>query len=363
VIRVVFRVKTNRVRADASTGTPTGFNSKDGAAVLDAVSVDGGAAYGFDLPTDVTARGLIPDLALAGGPWATTGKPPATYLHVRNIATLPYADLCGGIGSPNRLCNLVGNVLLGGNYDDNEKHVIEHNDVAESPTVSLAIRSAPPGTKDAQGLEAQTAARSEAVLQFDFFAGFPSLDTGVFYNYGARSFAPTVWKQPVSGLPTWATFYGQPFLIGSGGAFCFPITSSLTGIGFPAGLADSVKVMVEIDTQAWRFGGGTGDPQGMYFDNVRFGLVRTVTPPLSVPFVDRLQDAFPANAVVTPGDAVAFDTTAALLKTGHALHVGDPNVAIAGDSLIARADYGTGDGVTTGTRVDLVFRILPGPGS
>jgi hypothetical protein len=40
VIRVVFRVKTNRVRADGIVGTATSYNSKDGAAVLDQVQVD-----------------------------------------------------------------------------------------------------------------------------------------------------------------------------------------------------------------------------------------------------------------------------------------------------------------------------------
>jgi hypothetical protein len=365
VVRVVFRVKTNRVRADATTGTATGFNSKDGAAVLDQVAVDGGAAAGFDLPGDITARALIPDLALAGGPWATTGKPPASYFHVRNLSSLPYNDLCGAVGSPNRFCNLVGNVLLGGDFDQGEKHVIEHNDIAESPTISLAIRTAPPGTKDAQGLEAQTAARTSAVIQFDFAGGFSLVETGVIYNFGARSYSPTTWKQPVSGLPTWSTYYGYPFILGSIVPKCEITTYDLTSLGFPAGAADSVKLVFQSDTQAYRFGGGTGDPQGYYFDNVRFGLVRAPAPPIDITFLDRLQDQFPANAVVTPGDNSAFDTTTALMRTGRNISTNSSfhGLLIAGDSLVARAAFAGGNGTTTGTRCDLVFRILPGPGS
>ncbi len=361
VVRVVFRIKTNRVRGDNSTGVASGFNSKDGAAVLDAVSVDGGAAYGFEATGDIVARALIPNLAAVGGPWATTGKPPASYFHVRNVAELTYSDLCGAIGSPNRLCNLNGNVLLASDKDNGERHAYEHNEVAESPTIDLAVRSAAPGTKNAQGIEATTAARSSAVIQFDLYPGFPSLDTGVFYSLGARSFAPTVWKQPVSGLPTWANFYSYPFLLASIAPICTADAWSLTNLGFPAGQADSVKMMLQADTQTWRFGGNLAE-SGPYFDNVRFGLVRTVVPPVDVAYFDRLQDQFPWNESVVPGDAVAFDTTAALMRTARRISSTFESL-VAGDSLLATSAFGAGDGVSTGTRLDLVFRILPGPGS
>jgi len=102
-VRVVFRVKTNRARADQSTNSATGFNSKDGAAVLDAVQVDGGTTYGFEATGDIKARSLIPDLASDGGAWATTGRPPASYFHIENIAALLYEDVCGAVGDPARL--------------------------------------------------------------------------------------------------------------------------------------------------------------------------------------------------------------------------------------------------------------------
>src|SRR5688572_6099310 len=83
-IRVVFRVKTNRVRADQSTGFVTSYNSKQGAALVDEVSVDGGLAEGFETTAQVKARTLISNLAAPGGPWATTGRPPHQYYHVEN---------------------------------------------------------------------------------------------------------------------------------------------------------------------------------------------------------------------------------------------------------------------------------------
>src|SRR4029079_14346466 len=82
VVRVVFRVKTNRVRADGIVGTATAYNSKDGAALVDEVRIDGGAAYGFEATGDITARELIGDLAVPGGPWAATGRAYDSDFHI-----------------------------------------------------------------------------------------------------------------------------------------------------------------------------------------------------------------------------------------------------------------------------------------
>src|SRR5689334_20826152 len=91
-IRVVFRVKTNRVRSDETTNIATGYNSKDGAAIVDDVQVNGGLVYGFETASSITARSLILNLATAGGPWATTGRPPSSYFHVENVSNLIYED-------------------------------------------------------------------------------------------------------------------------------------------------------------------------------------------------------------------------------------------------------------------------------
>ena len=87
-------------------------------ALLDAVSVNGGAAEGFESAGQITARSLIANIAAPGGAWATTGKPPAVFFHIDNIANLLYEDLCGAVGAPTRTCNLAGNVLVAGNAVD-----------------------------------------------------------------------------------------------------------------------------------------------------------------------------------------------------------------------------------------------------
>src|SRR5690349_8840832 len=136
-VRVVFRIKTNRARADASTATATGFNTKDGAAVLDNVQVNGGTVYGFQTAGSLTARSLTPDIAADGGAWATPGKPPSMYFHVDNVANLFSEDLCGAVGARTRQCNLAGNVWVAGDKDNNDVVPIETWQIIQSPTIDL----------------------------------------------------------------------------------------------------------------------------------------------------------------------------------------------------------------------------------
>src|SRR5207342_2619969 len=75
------------------------------------------------------------------------------------------------------------------------------------------------------------------------------------------------------------------------------------------------------------------------------------------------QDQFPFNEGVTPGDNSSFDTTTALVHTG--LNIVAPGSApgvVAGDTITANSPF-VGNGVSTGVRMDLVFRIDPGPGN
>jgi len=364
-VRVVFRVKTNRVRADGVVTTATSYQSKDGAALIDEVSVDGGAAYGFESAATVVGRSLIPDLAQVGGAWATTGKPPTNPWRVANIATLVYEDLCGAVGSPNRICNLAGNVWTPQDPVSGEVPMEGYWNI-ETPTVDLAVRNAAPGTKNTQGLDQSTAARTQGVFSFDFYSGFMSLDQSVFYYPGARSYAPTHWKQPVSGHPVWSAAYYYPFLVFNPDPLCYQDMYSMGSIGVPLGQADSLKFVFAVITQGWRFGGTIlGGTRGTYIDNLRIGLVRSSAPSsLAQSPWNGFQDQFPWNEGVTPGDNAAFDTTAARMNTGFNIvsPPSDPGV-VAGDSIVVEAPWSAGDGVTTGTRVDLVFRIDPGPGN
>jgi len=363
-VRVVFRVKTNRVRGDNSVSTVTSYNSKEGAALVDEVQVDGGHVYGFESAATVVGRSLIPDLALVGGAWATTGKPPATPFRVANVATLIYEDLCGAVGSPTRLCNLAGNVWTPLDPVTGEIPIEGYWNIA-SPTIDLAVRNAAPGTKNAQGIDQATAARASGLIEFDVYSGHMDLDQSIFYHGGARAWSPGLWKAPVSQTPHWSGAY-YSFITFNPDPACFRDLETLGGLGIPAGSIDSLQALVAVITQGWRFGGqDIGNTRGTYFDNFRVGLVRASSPvSLAQSISNRYQDQFPWNEGVTPGDNAAFDTTAARMNTG--LNIVEPFVApgvVGGDSIVVGAPYGAGDGVTTGTRLDLVFRIDPGPGN
>jgi len=364
-IRVVFRVKTNRARADATVATLTGLgNTKDGAAVVDEVQVDGGTVYGFETAGSTTARSLIPDIAANGGAWATTGKPPSMFMHVANVAGLLYEDLCGAVGAPTRQCNLAGNVWVAGDADNSNIVPIETWQIMQSPTIDLAVRSAAPGTKNAQGIDKETASRGSLVLEFDIYSGFMSLDESVFWFRGARAYQPGVFGQPVSGTPTWSQMLYPPSITNQPVPLCQPDGRSISSLGFTPGAVDSLKAIVAIQTAGYRFGGtNLGNTRGTYVDNVRVGFIREAAPLLTWAMWLRFQDQFPFNEGVTPGDNASFDTTTALMNNG--LNIVVPSEApgvVAGDSIAVDSPY-TGDGVTTGTRVDLIFRIDPGPGN
>ncbi len=83
---------------------------------------------------------------------------------------IPVQRLCGGIGSPTRICNLTGNAIISGNHD--------------------AVRTAAAGTKNGQGLDQQTTSRTNVLVQHDFYSGHLDLDVSVFYRYGLRAHGP-----------------------------------------------------------------------------------------------------------------------------------------------------------------------------
>src|SRR5205814_408733 len=120
-IRVVFRVKTNRARADGAVSSSAGIgNTKDGAAVIDQVSVNGGTVYGFETAGSTTARSLIPDISTDGGAWATTGRPSPSFFHIENLSNLLFEDLCGSVNATTRRCNMRGNVVVAGDFDNSD---------------------------------------------------------------------------------------------------------------------------------------------------------------------------------------------------------------------------------------------------
>ncbi len=363
-VRVVFRVKTNRFRADNVVGSATAYNSKQGAALVDDVQVNGGTTYGFETAGSVTARSLIADLATDGGAWATTGRPPHAFFHIEDINALIYEDLCGAVGDPTRTCNLRGNVLVSGNKDSGNLIEIENYQAFQSPTINLAVRSAAPGTKNSQGIDQQTAARTSVMLEFQFYSGFMGLGESIFYRPAARAYAPAIYKQPVSAHPVWSNRLVPGVIVFNPDPFCYRDFYTLTQIGATAGSLDSLAAVVEIISQGYRFGGtNLGNTRGSYFDDIRFGLIRGgELAPLAQDAWDKYQDQFPVNEAVAPGDNASFDTTTSYVKSGlnTVFPANDPGV-VPGDSMLAISEYvGTS---ATGVRLDLIFRIDWGPGS
>jgi hypothetical protein len=305
-VRVVFRVKTNRARADGVVSSSAGVgNTKDGAAVIDDVTAGTDpTVYGFETAASVTARSLIPDLAAPGGAWATTGRPAASCFHIENLSNLIYEDLCGSVNSPVRKCNMAGNVAVAGDFDNADKIQIETRESWETPTVNLAVRSAAPGTKNDQGIDQATASRTSIVLDYDIYSGFMGLDQSIFWQFGGRFYGPSTHEPVSTNVPCWSpwqiyqgiVFQPDPFCVrGSNGN----AADNITSLGIPAGQIDSLKAMVEIISQGFRFGGtDLGDTRGTYFDNLRIGFVRKSAPDLAQAIWNKYQDQFPVNESV-----------------------------------------------------------------
>jgi len=78
----------------------------------------------------------------------------------------------------------------------------------------------------------------------------------------------------------------------------------LSSVGIPGGQIDSLRAMVTVITQGFRFGGtDLGDTRGTYFDNIRVGFVRTTAPTLA-PCSNRACGAigyFPCRPTLVPG--------------------------------------------------------------
>jgi hypothetical protein len=314
-------------------------------------------------------RELAGDIALANTPWVGTGKPVSADFHIHDIASLLYEDLCGAVGSNTRRCNLAGNVIASGNHDDSEHMTIELRQAWESATINLAVRTAAPGTKNTQGIDQETASRQGLLMDYDIYTGFMSLDESIFWQIGGRFHAP-VCVQPQSGNRCWSHSQLYPGLIFNPDPYCLRgsngnAADDISALGIPPGQVDSLRVELFTLSQGFRFGGtNLGNTRGTYFDNLRAGFVRGgAAPALSQEIWNKYQDQFPFNEGVTPGDNSSFDTTTALVHTG--LNIVAPANAfgvVAGDTITANSPY-VGDGVTTGVRMDLVFRIDPGPGN
>ncbi len=401
-LRIVFRVKTNRGFDDENsgnsppegsntTGEPTGagFSSLTrGAAIIDDVTCSGGGAAalnnGFESASDVDNSTLTP----ATTAWKTTGKPPGAWFHVHRIndpgSPLPFTDPCGAITAAVRFCNMTGAVLSPGNHDAGDKtgglyggNTQDQQKYVVSPTINL--KSTGPGDYNGQGIDAEIASRVPE-LWGDYLHNVYNYDiTGNGFRFGWQSYPCT----QDNGQKIWGEMNKSGFFNSWSNLGCFeelledPKTDQIVVTSNASGVPDSFRVYIESMSRCFAktatvssvaCSPTTGANAGGYFDDLSIGFAKAPPPPsLAATFTSQFQDCFPVNSQAKTVSAfgLAYDTLAARIQTGYniAPQTGSTSITgtsarenISGDTSLAA---GAGDNV----RMDLVFRILPGPGN
>ena len=128
-----------------------------------------------------------------------------------------------------------------------------------------------------------------------------------------------------------------------------------------SGIPDSLRLLFIKIQECYRFGvsNGCSPTDGAYLDNFSLAIVDGPATRISADIWQWINDTFPANETAgIAGVASKFDTTAAIVKTGlnTAPSTGTNRADVPGDSMVVYTAPNT-------ARVDLVFRILPGPGN
>jgi hypothetical protein len=401
-VRLAFRVKTNRGFADSDSRT-SGYTSFGyGAVQVDDVTIDKGAGAvnigDFETPEQggvnaIDNRFPLPPGLAETDVWRSTGKPPPEYFHVEALSNLTYNDLCGPPNSPARICNLGGVVLTLGDHDDNEdagdSRFTAFREVAQycvSPTINLL--PGPGGVPNSQGITASIAnASDDYVLWYDIYAGMFNLSfTGEAWRFGSQCY-PAL---QLNGAKCWGGVHYSS-LVFNPEPQCF---TDLEGArdnatpfetSNPSGIPDSLRVVLEHEQQCFRFAItlGCNSNEGGYFDNVSQAFIDLPGVPgqasadntvslgaVSSDIWQFVNDTFPANETAGLPGTAAFDTTTGLIRsglntaqaTGNALRFdipGDSSNMIAANATVSAPD----DPALKNVRVDLVFRILPGPGN
>jgi hypothetical protein len=335
----------------------------------------------FELASDINND---PNVS-ATAAWKSTGKPPAIYMHADVFANLIYEDLCGQKGDISRQCNMSGVVISAGDHEAGEAAggpvdntaERERNDMLMSPSIQLVGPYTPvnnigllaPGTGqgDAEPTE-------DYYLWYDIYtAVMDPFTLGNLWRFTAQSY-PAAAKTTHGSYSAWGQMRFPPFIIFNPDKQCLIDFEPLISLGLvrtsatnPFGIPDSLRVGIGKTQQCFRFGvSSTCSPtDGCYFDNVSMSIIDGVPAQLTVQIWDWYNDSFPANGYtggVLDGVAVSsanFDTTAAIIKTGLNTAPSPNNntrYVIGGDSVTVTSSGNT-------ARVDMVFRILPGPGN
>ena len=408
--RIVFRVKTNAITSDLTgsggSATSTYNSGGEGAVRLDDINVGGtGVTINSGVgnspnPEGFEAAGDIDNTIEPGGRalshWKATGKPPAIFFHNHPVAggdigggniysALTYNDLCGPTTATTRFCNLKGVVISAGDHDHNEaagglvagSAQRERTDGILSPVVFTSSSGA--GDFNGEGIDDVIANFGDDYeIIYDLYAGIFNLNfTGNAWFYGIKAY-PGREGNGYGGVKVWGDIRVPGFIIFNPDIQCFTdvepyfangIAVPVTGSRVP-GVADSLRIMLGKTQQCFRFGvtgSNCSSTLGAYFDNVAVGFSNAAGSgggglQLSVDIWRWINDAFPINknlyiAFSTP--ISVLDTASAKLQSGIniAQSTGDANrLDIPGDSAVA---IGSSDNPA---RMDLVFRVKPGPG-
>ncbi len=377
-LRIVFRVHTNAGTSDESS--PATYTSGGmGAAQVDDVAIDIGAGAvslgGFENASDIdnSVAGTISDT------WRSTGKPPAIYFHVHQLATLEYKDLCG-VDDPYSIygtCDMLGGVVSMGDHENSERAgglagttEGQGNWGAASPTVGLKGQPGV-GLPNTFGLTLDDATPTQAYgLQYEMYFGIYDIyNQGNAWQFGAMSYpALQIAGGPAAGTPQWGNRMTPPFLYFEPLKRCYAtledmsaygqiVSANGTGVAVP----DSMKIFMMKLQQCYRFGAPDCSPLGgSYMDNVSLVIIDGTPQTMAINIWDFFNDTFPFNENDALVGTSNFDTTTALIRTGLNAYPGTNNFLrfdVPADSVyIVATDIGT-------MRIDMVFRIKPGVGN
>jgi hypothetical protein len=383
LLRLVFRVKTNRGFDDQGTAYTS---NQRGAAVIDRVSYQLGANPAVTIGDFENASDIDNDPnASAVSAWKSTGKPPGIFHHTHVFADLIYEDLCGQKGDVSRQCNMSGVVISAGDHDHGEAAGglvdgtadRERNDGIMSPTIQFCGPYTGPGGTNRHGLKAAGSgpgdvdADEDVYVWYDIYtAVMDPFTKGNLWRYAMMSYPGNSKDPDGSGPQLPYPAWGQMRFLG--GIIFNPDPQCLTDFepGYQqaliktsnaGGIPDSMKVFLGKTQQCFRFGvsAGCSPTDGCYWDNVSVSLVDGTYANATADIWQWINDAFPANE--TPGlpGTANFDTAAAYLKIGlNIAQSTNTNLRfdVPGDSVNVSSSGDT-------KRMDMVFRILPGPGN
>jgi hypothetical protein len=243
-------------------------------------------------------------------------------------------------------------------------------------------------TPNAQGLTSSIVnASDDVVLWYDMYAGMFNLSfSGESWVWGWQAYP----AQMSNGAFCWGQLAFPGFIVFNPEPQCFTDFEPFALNGQPiysakAGFPDSLRVFLGHQQQCFRFAISLGcnSNEGGYFDNVSFAFVDEPGVPgqasagsavnlgsSSADIWQFFNDTFPANETAGLPGTPAFDTTTGLIRTGlnnaqatgNTLRFDIPGCSTAVSA--ANATVGTADDPTlVQVRLDMVFRILPGPGN